>query len=302
MLKIQPNFHSRYFHITLFFIIAGIAAIVKLFQIQIVDHDKIEQRIDSKVSRTTLFVSGRGKIISKDNKVLSEDKPCYQLTIAVKDLQLNMGIVEEIDFYLHPKSKRFRKLTRKGFLPTQKKTLLKKIANLGPRLKQEPTLINLALEYNLELDKLVMEIRNAMQRCTKQWVYLRQKQTLEIYLDQFQAFSILKEKQSSGFSCIKSSLRTYPNNEIASHLVGHLGPITEKEYNVIRIKGHYPKNEKAYHPIELTELEKHNLHLINNYHIGKMGVEYLHNQTLRGKLSKYVSIKGVGVIEDEKIH
>jgi len=300
MRKVQPVHSARYFHITFLFILAASIICFKLFDLQIIQHTNIENKIDSKISFTSLKITGRGKITSKDKQVLAEDKPCYQLTVKVKDLHLEMGIVQELDFFLHPKSKKFRAFSRKGFLPSNEKALLEKISKLSPRLKNEPLLKNLAQEYNLDFEKLILEIKNTLLKCAKGWAYLSQTQTLKIYLDQYQAFSILKNNSVNGFSCIQSSLRTYPNNEIASHLIGHLGPITETEFNIIRIKGYYPKKPKVYHPIVLTDLEKHNLHLINNYYIGKMGVEYLHNQALRGKLSKTVKMKGVGIIREKE--
>jgi penicillin-binding protein 2 len=300
MHKIQHKYTSRYFHITFLFLFAAIVVIAKLFDLQIIQHKKIEHQIDSKISRTSLTLTGRGKILSKGNKVLAIDKPYYRLTVTAKDLQLEMGIIQEIDFTLSPKTKRFRSITQKGFVPTKKKALLKKISNLTPRLSKEPLLINLAKEYNLDFEKLIIEIKNALLNCAKGWAYLSQSQILEIYLDQYQAFSLLKTNSSNGFSCIQSSLRVYPNNEVAAHLIGHLGPITEKEFNVIRMKGHYPVLPNVYHPIKLTELERLNLHLINNYYIGKMGIEYLHNQTLRGRLSKSVHMRGVGMLKDQE--
>lgn len=281
------DFTLRYIHVAIFFILCACIISFRLFNIQIIEHQNIETKIDNKLQRTTLSLSARGKVFTRDGVVIAEDLPCYQLSIKLTDLQLSFGIIEEIDFHINHKKRKYRK--HKTIQHTPKRELLSKIRNILPRLITDPMIHRVCNDLNLEPEKLAREIQKTLINTLKRWAYLSQNQLLDIFITENQANELIKRPIFFiGFSFVKSSIRNYPMKEVGAHLIGHLGPITEKEFNIIRMRGYHPvTNPKK--TIVLTELERHNLHLTNNYTIGKMGIEKIKNQFLRGRLSKKVT-------------
>lgn len=305
----QGEYSKRILRIALCFIAIGTIISVRLFQVQILEHNSIEKKIDQKTTKTSLYTTGRGSIYTRDHVILAEDSPKYQLAIHVDQLSLKNGLVEEIEYTLYHKKRKFSAIYKKGVTPPRFKDTLLKIKKSTERLATEPSLLDISHQTDIELNKLINEIQKCFVRCLRQWAYLGDEQILDIYLSQHQAYHILQNSDRyPGFSCIQSSTRYYPKKELASHLIGYIGPLNDKQYRIIRMIGHYPNNPDAIRPITLTQLEAKHLNTVCNYHIGVTGVEYIFNQRLRGKLniysknSKYTQVDHVNHMKNNSLY
>lgn len=246
--------------------------------------------LEDKLTRVRYFMSGRGRILTRDGTVLAEDAPSYQLQCQLSELPLGdkLGIVEHLQFYLHPNYKRYKALRASGVPKPKQKDLLKEIKDIGPRLGREMVVLDLAHHLEIDLQDLVNAIQEAMENCAKKWSYPERKQLLDIQLTREKAEILLSMKERfSGFTCIESSVRHYPQGELAGHLVGYMGRLNEKNYHVLRARGYYPPQENRIRPVTLTELEKDNLSWVRNFHVGVSGSEWVFNNHLRGMLHRF---------------
>jgi penicillin-binding protein 2 len=303
MAEAGDEFNARLQIVAVLVIVMGMVLVSRLFQVQIIDHRENVERLESKLSRVENFMSGRGKIITRDGVVLAHDAPSYQLQCKVSELSFSesLAIVEQVDYYLSYKAKRHRESRAKGFPRPVKAALLKKIENLMPRLKRERLLLDMAHRLNLDIEDLAEGVMASLENCVKTWAYMRTDQVLDIYLSAEAVRSLLANPDRySGFSCIESSIREYPQKEVACHIVGYMGRLSERNYNVLRVKGIYPHNENAtVHPIRLTDMEATHLSWVRNFHVGVSGVEWIFNDHLRGRLHSMTYRRDLGRFEEE---
>jgi len=264
--------------------------LARLVQIQIIEHHENVDLLDDKLTRVQNFMSGRGRIFTRDGVILAEDAPSYQLQFQFSEAAFGdqLGVQQLVQFYLYPKYKRYKDLRASGVEKPQTDELLAKIKNLGPRLKRELLLLDLAQQLELNLDELVLAVQEAMENCVKKWSFPESQQLLDIKISREKAELLINnENRFPGFSCIESSIRHYPQAELAGHLVGYMGRLNEQNYHVLRVKGFYPPEEARIRPVTLTPLEKENLSWVRNYHVGVAGVEWVFNDDLRGKLHRF---------------
>jgi penicillin-binding protein 2 len=296
--KEKNEFSNRIGFMSFFFACVSFIIIFRLINIQIIQHEEHLKKLDSKLTTTQLFLSTRGKIYSRDGVLLAYDAPSYQLSIKVKDLNFNSGLVEELDYVLNPKSKRFLALRETGTSPPSKEVMMEKIKNARERLAIEPVLMDLSHISNIPVKKLVKEVQVSFENCLKRWAYLNSTQRMDLFINEKAARLMIQQPvRYSGFECNMNAIRAYPQNELASHLIGYMGHLNPKEYNILRILGYYPQSEDSIKPIILNSLESQNLSWVRNYQVGRSGVEKLFNNSLRGRLHKKVIIHG-----EEEIH
>ena len=303
MAEARDEFNARLQMLAVAVIVIAMVLVARLFQVQIVDHHENVELLESKLSRVENFMSGRGRIITRDGVILAHDAPSYQLQCRVSDLSFSqeLAIVEELDYHLSYKSKRFQELRAEGVPRPKSKELLTKISELIPRLKRERLLLDMAHRLNLDIEELAKGVQESLENCVKQWAYMRTEQVLDIYLSAEAVRALLASPDRyAGFSCIESSIREYPQKEVACHLVGYMGRLSEKNYHVLRVKGVYPPDENApVHPIRLTDMEATHLSWVRNFYVGISGVEWIFNDHLRGRLHSMTYRRDLGYFKEE---
>lgn len=307
MLDPRQELNSRLQAVTIAIFVVTLILLARLFQVQILDHRENVEMLEDKLTKVESFLSGRGQIITRDGVVLAHDAPSYQLRCRVGELSFgkNNGLVEEIDYFLSPKAYRHRDFKLEGWQrpprAVYQKQLLKKIDGSDERLKRELLLLDLSHQLGVELEDLVRGVKESMENCVKRWAYMRSDQVLDIYLSAEAVRRLLKSPERfSGFSCVESSIREYPQKEVACHLVGYMGRLSEKNYNVLRVKGVYPPNPEArVHPVRLTDLEAQQLSWVRNFQVGVSGVEWIFNNHLRGRLHTMTYRRDLGQFQEE---
>ncbi len=300
----KNEFDSRISVMSFLFSLVCFIIVFKLINIQIVKHEENTRALDSKLTTTKHYLTTRGKILSRDGVVLAYDAPSYQLQLKVEDLSFNSGLVHELAYCLSTRSKRFKELREEGTLAPSVDAMLKKVKGSTERLKREPLLMDIAHLNDIPIQKLVKAVQTSFENCLKKWAYMRSWQTLDIYIDEKGARQLIEQPERySGFACRMDAVRSYPQKELASHIVGYVGNLNEKNFNILRILGHYPQSPDSIKPIVLTELEKKNLAWVRNYDVGISGVEKIFNNALRGRLHKKTIIRGQGevTVPDEQI-
>jgi len=299
--KEKNEFGHRVSLMSFFFATIGFIIVFRLINLQIIHHDDLIKKLDNKLTTTQHYLSSRGNIYTRDGVVLAYDAPSYQLEIKVDELTLMAGLTEELDYSISPKSSRFTDLRSSGTLAPSKSAMMTKIKNSEQRLSREPLLMDLAHLNNFPIEKLVRAVQESFENCLKGWANLNTWQNLDLYLNEKGAQRLIEQPERySGFSCNMDAIRSYPQGELASNIIGYLGKLNEKDYNVLRMLGYYPHNEDRNKPIVLTPLESRNLSWVRNYTVGVDGIEKLFNNSLRGRLHEKLIIRGKGEIPSDE--
>ena len=299
--KQRNEFSNRISLMSFFFACIAFIIIFRLINIQIIQHQENSKKLDNKLTTTKHYLSTRGKIYSRDGVILAYDAPSYQLSIQVQDLSLISGLVQELDYCLNYKSKRFDEIRATGTSAPSKDAMREKIINAKERLKREPLLQDVAHLNDIPIDKVVKVVQTCFENCRKKWAYLNSWQRVDLFIDEKGARRLIEQPERySGFNCNINAIRSYPHGELTSHLLGYMGKLNESDYHILRILGFYPQSEGSIKPIILSPLESKNLSWVRNYHVGVSGIEKLFNDSLRARLHKKTIIRGAGEIESDQ--
>ncbi|MBF0245017.1 MAG: hypothetical protein HQL31_07065 [Planctomycetes bacterium] len=282
------RYPDRIFHAAIVFFVLGLLLIARLFQLQIHQHRDYSRRLLEKLTRTDIYLTGRGKILDRNNELLAEDIPKFQLSITVGDLALKSGIVQELEYRLYPSKNKFKPFRETGIPPTPSSILQQKILDLDRRLEGENLLRDLSIQCDLDLSALVGAIQSCLLQCEKRWYYLSDAQTVDIFIEPEKAFFLMgNPNRFSGFSCVQSALRFYNEGSLVSHIVGYMGRLNEKYYKILRVQGYYePLEGLPIRPLILNETERTSLSKVRNFFVGISGVEMIMNEELRGRLGR----------------
>lgn len=286
----KDAFQGRVNFVGISALVVAAVLIVRLFQIQVVEHREKVAQLEDKLTQVKVFMSGRGRILSRDGQVLATDAPSYQLQIRLSELSFSqdLGILELIHYHVHSNYVRYRPIKQEGMVKPDRKELLAKVKGLRERLSKEAILLDLSHNLQIDLDDLVRGVQRAMENCVKRWALLHQDQLLGIFLSPEASRQLLSSPERyAGFSCTESSIRHYPQGEIASHITGYMGRLSEKNYQILRVHGIYPPGERRIHPVILSPLERQELSWVRNFHVGVSGVEWIFNDHLRGRLHQF---------------
>lgn len=260
----------RYNIISMFIYLIGIVIIVKLFSLQIVNGKEYLEKSNSRLTRETTIKASRGNISDSNGVVLAGTKINYSVEIyksKIATSELNNTILNVINI-LDKNSDKYKddfpikiNLIEYTFKTDEKKNQWLENNKLDESLTAEQALQEYIekyelTEFSLEDARKIIAVRYGIE---KEGYTSMRPYTISTNVSE-QSMLELEEKKVKfpGTSIERTPIRNYVYGSLASHLIGYVGRIEEKEYQ---------------------ELEGYS---ISDY-IGKTGIESVFEKYLRGQ-------------------
>lgn len=270
--NLQPHIKVRYNVIIICIYISGIILLCQLFNLQIINGKEYRETSNTRLSRETVLKASRGDIYDRTGNIIARTKATYNLELYKSKIETqnlnnailniinvleknNEGYIDNLPITINPFEYRFSN--------EEEKSLFFKENKLQNGMTAEEVFYKLKEKYEINIDniedvKKIMTIRYEIIKngysVTKPIIIAK-----DISIQSVNEF----EERNSSFASIHIStqaVRTYPKGSLASHIIGYIGRIDKKEYTI--------KKDKGYD--------------LNDY-IGKMGVESVFEEYLRGK-------------------
>lgn len=234
----SPRYVAFFSLVTLVFLIF----IGRLFSIQIMDVSKYEERALQNRVRTNIIKATRGEIYDRNGKLLAKNITGYMLVhYATKQIDsTDVKILREIQS--------FNMDQIRERLSTEKKSRQEKLLETITDVKKISELTGFTTDYIIT-------------RFFKQPRVGTDKSIIVIEdLDKNIALKAIEKIDSDRIDIVEYNKRLYPEDDIASHVIGNVKPIDEKEYEKLKDEGY-----------QNTDL------------IGKKGVEKYYDKEMKGQ-------------------
>lgn len=228
-----------------FVIIVGLIyfiLVVRLFTLQVLNASTYEEKALKNRIRTNIVKATRGQIYDKEGKLLARNITGYQLvhyntkSLTAKDVE----ILREIQNY---SSEEIEKRLEK-----EKKSVANKIRETIYDIKIISNVTGYTIDY-------IITKFNKQPR-----VGTNQKILVIDDLDKNIALKAIEKIDNNRIDVVEYNKRYYTEDSIASHAIGYVKPISEKEYNELKDEGY-----------------------LNDDLIGKKGVEKQYDKEMKGQ-------------------
>ena len=276
--RIKKEYTNLRFNILIVIIyIIGIILISKLFELQIVNGASYRETSNTRLSRERTLEASRGEIVDRSGNVLATTTSAFNLELyktKSDDKTLNkciLNLIELFEYYQisypnnFPVNNECTEFTLEGENLTTWLTKYKLSENETPEQAVKSFIERYEINSNdiLEARKII-SIRYEI--TTKGYSNTKSLQLAEGVPRE--VIAQISERNSSfpGVTITTTSSRKYNYNNLASHMIGYIGKISEKEYNA---------NQDIYN---------------NDDYVGRTGIESLFEEYLRGE-------KGIEEIE-----
>ena len=272
--KIKKEYTNLRFNILIIIIyVIGIILISKLFELQIVKGAEYRETSNTRLSRESVLEASRGEILDRSGSTLATSTSSFNLElykIKSDDENLNKCILNLIQLFENygvkypdnfPMNKECTSYTIEG--ETLTKWLNKYKLNEGTT--PEETIKYFIKKYgikaeNIEQARKIISIRYEI--TTKGYSSTRSLKLAENVSREVVAKISERNSDFPGVTITTQSARKYNYNNLASHIIGYIGKISEKEYN------------------EAKEIYN------NDDYVGRTGIESLFEDYLRGEKRK----------------
>ena len=269
--KEHTNF--RFNILTIIIYIIGIILIVKLFELQIVKGASYREISNTRLSRESTLEASRGEILDRSGNILATTTSSFNLEIyktKSDDETLNKCIVNLINLFESnnisypnnfPVNDECTSFTIEG--ETLKKWLSK--YKLEENATPEDAIRLFMKKYGITVNNIkearkIISIRYEM--TTKGYSSTKSLQLAENVSREVVAQISERNSDFPGVTITTQSARKYNYDNLASHILGYIGKISEKEYN-----------------------DEQNIYSNDDY-VGRTGIESLFENYLRGKKRK----------------
>lgn len=269
--KEHTNF--RFNILTIIIYIIGIILIVKLFELQIVKGASYREISNTRLSRESTLEASRGEILDRSGNILATTTSSFNLEIyktKSDDETLNKCIVNLINLFESnnisypnnfPVNDECTSFTIEG--ETLKKWLSK--YKLEENATPEDAIRLFMKKYGITVNNIkearkIISIRYEM--TTKGYSSTKSLQLAENVSREVVAQISERNSDFPGVTITTQSARKYNYDNLASHILGYIGKISEKEYN----------DEQDIYG--------------NDDYVGRTGIESLFENYLRGKKRK----------------
>ena len=284
------NDRIRYNIITILVYIIGIVLLVQLFNLQIVHGEEYRETSNTKLTRESILEADRGDIKDSSGTTIATVDAQYSIVLyktKVSNETLNNTILKLLNilstngdsyvdnFLIDVNPYRF-KLEEED---SQRKW--KKANNIDENATAEETFNYFKNKYGITTDKVEDARKILAIRYEISYKGYSNTKSIEIASNiSRQSLLQIKERNSefSGVEVTEKSIRIYPLQNTASHIIGRIGKIESSE-----LEG----NEDTYDQNDI---------------IGKSGIEYVFEKYLKGKNGiKQIDMNVDGTITDEYI-
>ena len=284
--KIKANLNLRYNLLTTFVYLIGAILIIQLFKLQIVKGAEYRESSNARLTRE----AARGNIEDRNEKLLATTKTGYSVELYKtknNKEELNSIILKIInlleangDVYIN----NFPIDTNFKFTYTSNEKIKNwKIKNKIPEKATEKECVNIfkeKYEINNENIKDILKIIAVRYEITTNGYSTTKSIKIAEDISKKSAIQFNEQNlQFPGVNIIEEPIRVYTSGELASHILGYIRKVDEDDLK--------EKAEQGY--------------TINDY-IGKMGVEYVFENYLRGeKGKKQIDMSVDGTVEGEYV-
>ena len=284
------NTNLRYNLITILVYIVGIVLIVQLFNLQIVNGKEYREPSNTRLSRETVIKAARGSIKDRTGNLLVTTKMGFNIELyktKINTTTLNKTILNTIKILENNNDKYINNLpiSIEPFKFTiddeESQVNWKKENDIKEDATPEQCFYELKEKYKIEQDNIleaykIMVVRYEISRNGYSSI-----RPVTIAKDVSRESAVKLGEQSiyfPGISATNEPMVSYPSGSLASHILGYVGNITE------------------------TELDgREDTYGINDV-IGKVGIQYVFEEYLRGKDGiKQLDMSVDGTITDEYI-
>lgn len=284
------NTNLRYNLITILVYIVGIVLIVQLFNLQIVNGKEYRETSNTRLSRETVIKAARGSIKDRTGNMLVTTKMGFNIELyktKINTTTLNKTILNTIKILENNNDKYINNLpiSIEPFKFTiddeESQVNWKKENDIKEDATPEQCFYELKEKYKIEQDNIleaykIMVVRYEISRNGYSSI-----RPVTIAKDVSRESAVKLGEQSiyfPGISATNEPMVSYPSGNLASHILGYVGNITE------------------------TELDgREDTYGINDV-IGKVGIQYVFEEYLRGKDGiKQLDMSVDGTITDEYI-
>lgn len=284
------NTNLRYNLITILVYIVGVVLIVQLFNLQIVNGKEYRETSNTRLSRETVIKAARGSIKDRTGNLLVTTKMGFNIELyktKINTTTLNKTILNTIKILENNNDKYINNLpiSIEPFKFTiddeESQVNWKKENDIKEDATPEQCFYELKEKYKIEQDNIleaykIMVVRYEISRNGYSSI-----RPVTIAKDVSRESAVKLGEQSiyfPGISATNEPMVSYPSGSLASHILGYVGNITE------------------------TELDgREDTYGINDV-IGKVGIQYVFEEYLRGKDGiKQLDMSVDGTITDEYI-
>lgn len=284
------NTNLRYNLITILVYTVGIVLIVQLFNLQIINGKEYRETSNTRLSRETVIKAARGSIKDRTGNLLVTTKMGFNIELyktKINTTTLNKTILNTIKILENNNDKYINNLpiSIEPFKFTiddeESQVNWKKENDIKEDATPEQCFYELKEKYKIEQDNIleaykIMVVRYEISRNGYSSI-----RPVTIAKDVSRESAVKLGEQSiyfPGISATNEPMVSYPSGSLASHILGYVGNITE------------------------TELDgREDTYGINDV-IGKVGIQYVFEEYLRGKDGiKQLDMSVDGTITDEYI-
>jgi penicillin-binding protein 2 len=268
-LKGKPNIRLRFNSLTTIIYIFGIILLLQLFNLQIIHGEEYREQSNTRLTRESTAVAARGSILDRNGNPIVENSMGFSLELyksKVDNQTLNTTILNIVDV-LEKNEDSYKdsfpiKINEEeqyyfDFDTDEKAINWKKKMKLDEKLNAQQCIQQLKEKYEIQFDN-IYQIRKvlAVRYQILQDGYSTTKSI--IISNNISRKSALEFNERSenfpGVSVVVEPIRQYTSGNLASHVVGTIGKISE-------VKEGYNAND----------------------YIGKTGIEYLFEKYLKGQ-------------------
>lgn len=284
------NTNLRYNLMTILVYIVGIVLIVQLFNLQIVNGKEYRETSNTRLSRETVIKAARGSIKDRTGNLLVTTKMGFNIELyktKINTTTLNKTILNTIKILENNNDKYINNLPiliepfKFTIDDEESQVNWKKENDIKEDATPEQCFYELKEKYKIEQDNIleaykIMVVRYEISRNGYSSI-----RPVTIAKDVSRESAVKLGEQSiyfPGISATNEPMVSYPSGSLASHILGYVGNITE------------------------TELDgREDTYGINDV-IGKVGIQYVFEEYLRGKDGiKQLDMSVDGTITDEYI-
>ena len=264
----NDNNKIRYNIVTIFIYIVGIILILQLFNLQIVDGQEYRETSNTRLTRESVLKAARGNILESTGNKLVTSETSFSLELyktKIEDSVLNNTILKTINILKSNKDEYIDNLPIavnpvRYTLPEENLKSWKLSLEIDENANAQEAFDSLKKKYNItNNDEEAIKIMAVRYEITRTG-YSNIK-PVEIAKDISRQSAIQIREQSNdlpGMTIATGSKVKYTSGNLASHILGQVGPISEEE-----LKG------------------KEDRYSLNDI-VGKTGVEYIFEDYLKG--------------------
>ncbi len=270
--KKQPNINLRYNTLSALVYIIGIVLLLQLFNLQIINGATYRETSNTRLTRESILYASRGYILDRNGNEIATTEMTFSLEMYKTKLEtkvLNDTILKMIntleangDSYTDTFPIKIDPYEYK-FTSEERKTKWLETYKLSPDTTAEEAFYYFKNKYSIENED-ISEIRKILvirYRISSEGYSATKSLTISDNISRTSAL-IFTERSDlyPGVTVAQNAKRKYPNSALASHILGYVGAISDKQYKE----------------------NKENGYLMNDIY-GKTGIEYVFEPYLKGK-------------------